>query len=222
MIWWIIGAMALAMPLQVSAQRPSKDVLAGLGLTMVEPMSPEQTAETKSEVDAALAEAGVSSWFENMTDRNAGQAKHLPSGLVCLLGRKGQRVISASANGAACMTRNGDTSHFTTVVRAPAGTTLDTAAATALAEAQKESSYAPFRGITVTGRPKPGSGLPEHRTIRFSSRVDGRKRASIEQVGVVRGWILTERNVGPITKAQPPSMAGILAEATFGSNMTPR
>jgi hypothetical protein len=106
------------------------------------------------------------------------------------------------------------------VEKAPEGATLETVAAKALADARREPGYAAATGVSITGHPRPGSGLPDHQTLRFLSRIDGHERVSRLQIGIVRGWVLTERQETPKTNAQPSGMGDVLAEATFGTGMT--
>jgi hypothetical protein len=74
--------------------------------------------------------------------------------------------------------------------------------------------------LSVTGTPKAGSGLAEHRTLRYFSRTGSRERAVRVQVGIVRGWVLTDRRETN-KDAVPNSMADLISEATFGINMKP-
>ncbi|MBB5716780.1 hypothetical protein FHS94_003652 [Sphingomonas aerophila] len=217
---WAIIAGVVMIPGVAGAQQSSKDVLASFGMKIVEPMTAKELAATRVRVDAELARSGTAALFENVSDANGGRARHRASGLVCPLGKKGQRVLAASMDQASCETRDGSTVYKTKVERAPEGATLDTVAAKALTDAQKEPGYAASGGVSVTGHPRPGSGLPDHQTLRFLSRIDGHERASRLQIGVVRGWVLTERRETPNTNAQPSSMSEILSEATFGTSMT--
>ena len=145
---------------------------------MVEPMTAKELAVTKMRVDAELAKSGTAALFDNVSDANSGKARHLASGLVCPLGKKGQRVLAASVDQASCETKDGSTVYETKVERAPEGATLETVAAKALADAQKEPGYAASGGVSVNGHPRPGSGLPDHQTLRFLSRIDGHVRVS--------------------------------------------
>ena len=217
---WLIIAGGLMIPGAAGAQQSPKDVLASFGIKMVEPMTAKELAATEVRVDAELARSGTAALFDNVSDANGGKARHRASGLVCPLGKKGQRVVAASMDQASCETKDGSTAYETEVEKAPEGTTLETAAAKALADAQKEPGYAASGGISVIGHPRPGSGLPDHQTLRFLSRIDGHERFSRLQVGVVRGWVLTERRESPNTNAQPSGMNDVLGEATFGTNMT--
>jgi len=213
-------ACALMAPSAAFAQQSPKDVLASFGIKVVEPLTAKELAATKARVDAELAKSGATTLFDNVTDANGGKARHRASGLVCPLGKKGQRVLVASENQAVCETKDGSTRYETKLEPAPQGATLETIAAKALSDAQREPGYAPAGGMSVTAHPRPGSGLPDHQTLRFLSRIEGHERLSRLQVGIVRGWILTQRREGPVTGPQPSSMSDILGEATFGTNMT--
>jgi hypothetical protein len=215
---WIIGMAISLIACPAAAQQTQRDALAGLGLKLVQPMSPAEIAAMRAKVDAALAGAGATAWFENVTDASAGQARHRPSGLICMLGKPGQRLVSASEHDAACETKEEGTVYRISVRRAPADATLEIVAAEAAAVAQQEERYAPYRGPSVTARPKPGSGMPEHRTLRFTSRIDGRERMVRLQVALIRGWILTSRREGP-KDTSALGIAEMLQEATFGSEM---
>lgn len=217
---WVIAAGVLMISGAAGAQQSPKDALASFGIKMVEPMTAKELAVTKMRVDAELAKSGTAALFDNVSDANSGKARHLASGLVCPLGKKGQRVLAASVDQASCETKDGSTVYETKVERAPEGATLETVAAKALADAQKEPGYAASGGVSVNGHPRPGSGLPDHQTLRFLSRIDGHVRVSRLQIGVVRGWVLTERRETPNTNAQPSGMGDILSEATFGTSMT--
>lgn len=217
---WVIVAGVLMIPGAAGAQQSPKDVLASFGIKMVEPMTAKELAATKVRVDAELAKSGTAALFDNVSDANGGKARHRASGLVCPLGKKGQRVVAASMHQASCETKDGSTVYETEVEKAPEGATLETVAAKALADAQKEPGYAASGGVSVTGHPRPGSGLPDHQTLRFQSRINGHERVSRLQIGVVRGWILTERRETPNTNAQPSGIGDVLGEATFGTNMT--
>jgi hypothetical protein len=211
-IWMVPGA--------VSAQQSAKDVLASFGIKMVEPMTAKELAATKARVDAELVKSGAAAFFDNVSDANGGKARHRPSGLVCPLGKKGQRVLAAAMNQASCETKDGSKVYKTRVEKASEDATLELVAAKALADAQREPGYSASEGVSVTGQPRPGSGLPDHQTLRFLSRIDGRERISRLQVGVVHGWVLTERREAPNTNAQPSGMDDVLGEATFGTNIT--
>lgn len=217
---WMVVAGFLMIPGASFAQQSSKDTLAGLGIKMIEPMTAKELAATKKRVDAELAHSGTAAWFDNISDVNGGKVRHRASGLVCPLGKKGQRVVAASVDQASCETIDGSTVYETEVRKAPEGATLETVAAKALADAQSEPGYAAFSGMSVSGHPRPGSGLPDHRTLRFTSRIDGHERVSRLQTGIVRGWILTQRRETPKTDAQSMGMSEVLSEATFGVNMT--
>lgn len=217
---WVIAAGVLMIPGAAGAQQSPKDALASFGIKMVKPMTAKELAATKMRVDAELAKSGTAALFDNVSDANGGKARHLASGLVCPLGKKGQRVLAASIDQASCETKDGSTVYETKVEKAPEGATLETVAAKALADAQKEPGYAASGGVSVNGHPRPGSGLPDHQTLRFLSRIDGHERVSRLQIGVVRGWVLTERRETPNTNAQPSGMGDILSEATFGTSMT--
>jgi hypothetical protein len=201
------------------AQQSPKDVLASLGIKVVEPMTAKELAATKVRVDAELAKSGTAALFDNVSDANGGKARHRASGLVCPLVKKGQRVLAASTDQASCETKDGSTVYRTGVQKAAEGATLETVAAEALADAQKEPGYAASGGVSVAAHPRPGSDLPDHQTLRFRSRIDGHDRASRLQIGVVRGWILTERRETPNSNAQPSVMGDVLSEATFGTNL---
>lgn len=217
---WIIAAGVALIPLAASAQQSPKDVLANFGIKIVEPMTAKQVTATKARVDAELAKSRTAGLFDNVSDANGGKARHRASGLVCPLGKKGQRVLAASTDKVLCETKDGSTVYETKVEKAPEGTTLETVVANALADSQKEPGYVASGGVMVTGHPRPGSGMPEHRTMRFLSRIDGRERVSRLQIGIVRGWILIERRVTPNTNVSPSIMGDVLSEATFGTGMT--
>ena len=217
---WVIVAGVLLIPAAAGAQQSPKDVLASFGIKIVEPMTAKELAATKARVDAELAKSGTAALFDNISDTNGGKARHRASGLVCPLGKKGQRVLAASMDQASCETKDGSTVYKTEVEKAPEAATLETVAAKALADAQKEPGYTASGGVLITGHPRPGSGLPDHQTFRFLSRIDGHERVSRLQIGIVRSWILTERRETPTTNAQPSGMGDILGEATFGTNMT--
>lgn len=211
---WVIVAGVLLIPVAAGAQQSPKDVLASFGIKMVEPMTARELAATKAGVDAELAKSGTAALFDNISDANGGKARHRASGLVYPLGKKGQRVLAASMDQASCETKDGSTVDETEVKKAPVAATLETVAAKALADAQKEPGYAASGGVSVTGHPKPGSGLLDHQTFRFQSRIDGHERIIRLQIGIVRGWVLTERRENPPTNAQPSDMRDILSEAT--------
>jgi hypothetical protein len=204
-----------------AAQQVPNSGIPGLSFTVVEPMTPRQVAETKARVAGELAKSGAGPWFEDATDQTSSRARHKPSGLLCPLGKKGQRIVSASADFATCETRNGDSRYVTTVTRAPAGTTLASLAAEARGAAQREPGFSPYQGPAIVGHPGSEAGLPDHETIRFLSRLEGRERLVRVQIGIVRGWILTERRVSGKDSQNPIGMMEILAEATFGHKMKP-
>jgi hypothetical protein len=202
------------------AQQSSKDALARLGIKIVEPMSAKEMAATKSRVASELARSGTAALFDDISDATGGRVRHRASGLVCPLGKKGQRVLAASSDAVACETSNGSAVYKTNVARAPAGATLESVAAAALAEAQRERGYTPYGGLSVIARHKEGSGRPDHRTFRYLSRVGGPQRVSQVQIGLVRDWILVERRETSKTTAQQPfTMSDLLSEATFGLSM---
>jgi hypothetical protein len=132
--------MALIAPPAGDAQ---KHALARMGITIVEPMSAEQVAATKARVQAEIERSGAGAWFEDRTDANGGKARHRPSGLICPLGGKGQRIVAASADAATCETTNGNDVYRIDVVRAPAGATLESVVAAEQAAVQREPGYAP-------------------------------------------------------------------------------
>ena len=200
------------------AQQSSKDALARFGIKIVEPMSAKEVARTRSRVAKELARAGATSFFEDISNQNGGQVRHTPSGLICPLGKKGQSVLDASEQSATCETEANGTVYRKNVVQAPTGTVLEAVALTALANAEREPGYRPFSGLSVTGRPRAGSGLAEHRTLRYFSRAGSRERAVRVQVGIVRGWVLTDRRETN-KDAGPNSMADLIDEAMFGASM---
>jgi hypothetical protein len=214
----VAAAMLSFVPSASFAQQSSQDVLARLGIKVVQPMSAKEVTRTRSRVAAELARAGATSLFEDLTDEYGGKARHRASGLICPLGKKGQRVLQASPDSAACETSNNGAIYRTSVVRAPAGAALQSVAASTLAAAAREPGYKPATGLSVTADADPESGRPEHRTLRYFSRVGGRERAVRVQVGLVRGWVLTNRRE---TKHDTPSnsISYVLEEATFGTSM---
>ena len=218
MRFFVAAAMLSFVPSASFAQQSSQDVLARLGIKVVQPMSAKEMTRTRSRVAAELARAGATSLFEDITDEHGGKARHRPSGLICPLGKKGQRVLQASPDSASCETSNNGAVYRTNVVRAPAGAALQSVAASTLAAAASEPGYKPATGLSMTADADPESGRPEHRTYRFFSRVGGRERAVRMQVGLVRGWVLTNRRE---TKhdAPPNSISDVLEEATFGRSM---
>jgi hypothetical protein len=220
---WIrnLAAAALALSGPAVAAQADKDALAKMGITIVEPMSAEQVAATRERVRAEIERSSAGAWFEDATDTSGGKARHRPSGLHCALGGKGQRIVAASAEAATCETANGNALYRIDVVRAPPGATLASVVAAARASVEREPGYAPQTGPTIVAHPKPGSGLPDHETLRFSSKVVGDERMSRVQVGLVRGWILTNRRITPKAKAAPFSMGEMMSEATFGIEMKP-
>lgn len=205
-------------PSATFAQQSPQDALARLGITVVQPMSAKEVARMSCRVAAELARAGATSFFENVTDEHGGKARHRPSGLICPLGKKGQRVLQASPDSAACETTNKGAVYRTTVVRAPAGAALESVAASALAAARTEPGYTPATGLSVSADADPESGRPEHRTFRYFSRAGGRERAVRMQVGLVRGWVLTKRR-DTKRDAPPNPFSDVLEEATFGTSM---
>ena len=212
------AAMLSFAPSATFAQQSPQDTLARLGIKVAQPMSAKEVTRTKSRVAAELARAGATSLFEDITDEYSGKARHRPSGLICPLGKNGQRVLQASPETATCETSNNGAVYRTTVVRAPAGAALEPVAAAALAAASREPGYRPATGLSLTADADPASGRPEHRTFRYFSGVGGRERAVRVQVGLVRDWVLTKRRE---TKhdAPPNSMSDVLEEATFGTSM---
>lgn len=214
----IAGALLAFCATDAFAQQSSKDALALLGIKIVEPMSAKEVARMKSRVLGELTRAGATSLFVDISNENGGQARHRPSGLVCPLGKKGQIVLEASAHSASCETSSNGAVYRANVELAPPGTSLDTVAAIAQANARREPGYRPFPGLSVTGRPKAGSGKAEHRTFRYFSRPSGRERAVRVQVGIVRGWVLTDRHETS-KDAQSNTVAELLSEASFGVNM---
>ncbi len=217
---FLIAAILIVSPAPAVAQTSSRDALAQLGIEIVEPMSAKEVAKTRSRVTAELTRAGATSFFDDISNANGGQARHRASGLVCPMGRKGQFVVEASAHSATCQTSNDGAVYRKNVVRAAAGASLEAAASTVRASAQAEPGFRPFTGMSVTAKPRPGSGAVEHRTLRYFSRASGRERSIRVQVGIVRGWILTDRRETS-KDAQPNSMADVLSEVTFGSSMKP-
>ncbi len=214
----IAVAILIICPSAAFAQQSSQDALARLGIKVVEPMSAKELARTRSRVVAELTRTGATSLFEDISNENVGQARHRPSGLVCPLGKRGQFVLEVSAHSASCETANDGAVYRKNVMRAPTGASLEAVALTAQANAQREPGYRPFSGLSVTGKPRAGSGRAEHHTLRYFSRASGRERAVRVQVGIVRGWVLTDRRETS-KDAQPNNMAEILSEATFGVSM---
>lgn len=216
-----LPVIAIALSTPVLAAPPEADVLKSLGLTIVQPMSTEQLARTRQAVAAEIARAGAGALFVDESDANSGRARHVPSGLVCPLGKKGQRILAATADAASCETSAAGNVFRTSVQRTPAGATLDWAGRYAQATVTREPGYKASSGLVVLGTPKPGSDAAEHRTFVFSSKASGRDRNVRLQTGLVRGWLLTERQESP-RSAQPNMMADLLSEATFGSSMKAR
>ena len=202
------------------AQQSAQDVLAGLGIKVVQPMSSAELVRTRSRVAAELSRAGAASLFQDISNEHGGRARHRPSGLICPLGKKSQRVLAATPHSASCETITDGAVHRVSVERASPGASLEAIAASAVATARREPGFEPFSGLSITGRPGPGTGAVEHRTIRYASRASGRKRAVRVQVGLVGGWVLTERRETK-DRAHPGDMAEILSEATFGLSMKP-
>ncbi|NJC06729.1 hypothetical protein GGQ97_002522 [Sphingomonas kaistensis] len=217
----LLAATALAVAIPASAQQRQDDLLKSMGITIVEPMSAEQLARTRQAVAAEIARAGASGLFEDASDVNGGKARHLPSGLSCPLGKKGQRILYATATAAACETSGNGSLFRASVERAPADATLDWAEQYAQAAAVKEPGYKPWTGMLLTARPKRGSDAIEHRTLQFSSKASGRARNVRVQTGLVRGWLLTERS-DSAANAQPNLMADMLSATTFGLAMRTR
>lgn len=215
----LIAAGSVLLAGSAAAQQSPRDALARLGIKMVEPMSAKELAATKARVDAQLSKSGAAASFDNISDANGGKVRHRPSGLVCSLGENGQSVEAGPADGATCRGKDGNALYEMKVVRAPAGATLTSVAHAALADARTEPGFKPSGGLSVSGHPQEGSGRPDHETFRFTSRVDGRERASRLQVGIVRGWVLTDRSMTPKSAAQPSMMSTLLEESSFGSNM---
>lgn len=214
----LVLALLLVAPSPALAGQQSQDPLALLGIKVAKPMSTREMARTKARVADELARAGAAALFDDISDEYSGKARHRPSGLICPLGKKGQRVLAATDHWAACETSNDGAVYRTTVQRAPGDATLQSIVLSAQESARREPGYRPSSGLSVTGQPKPGSGLPEHHTLRYVSRTGGSERAVRAQVGLVRGWILTERRETR-NEAQPNSFADILSEATFGLSM---
>lgn len=214
----IAAAILLVCPSAVLAQQAQRDTLSRLGITIVEPMPAKELARTKSRVAAELARAGAATVIQDISNEHGGRAVHRPSGLICPLGKKGQRILVATPHSASCETIHDGAVYRKTVERAPTGASLEWAAASAQSAAEREPGYRPSTGLVVSGRPKAGSGAPGHRTLRYVSRASGRERAVRVQVGLVRGWVLTER-AETRKDAQPNGMADILSEATFGVSM---
>lgn len=216
----LIFAAGLTLACSASAQTSSNKALALLGIEVVEPMSAGELVRVKSRVASELNRSGSTAFFEDISDATGGKARHRPSGLVCPLGLKGQRILLASTGSASCETTKDSTVFRTRVELAPEGATVQWAAGAAQASAQREPGFKPYQGLSVEGRPKAGSNRPEHRTLHYSSRASGRERSVRVQVGLVRGWVLTERRESR-EKAQPSSMAELISEATFGLQMGP-
>lgn len=219
---WVIAAGILLVPGAVSAQQSDEDVLASMGIKIVQPMTARELAETKRRVAAELARSGHAALFDDISDSGGGKVRHRPSGLVCSLGERGQRIIAASPDQAACESLADSTTYRTRVERAPEGATLESVAMRTLAAIEQEREYSPQEGLAVTGTPRPGSGRPNHRTFRFTSQSAGRQQASRIQVGIVRGWVLIERRDGPNRRSQESLMGDLMSEATFGSSMDQR
>ena len=216
----ILASILLLCPSAALSRQSQADALASLGIKVVEPMSADELARTKARVAAELARAGATPAFQDISSDHGGRAVHLPSGLICPLGKKGQRLLLATPHSASCETINDGTVYRQTVERALPGASLDWAAAFARSNAEREPGYKPSTGLSITARPRPGSGAAEHRTLRYDSRASGRERSVRLQVGFVRGWVLTERTETR-KGAQPNSLADILSEATFGLSMKP-
>jgi hypothetical protein len=87
----IAAALLLIASAPAAAQR-SENPLAALGLKVVEPMSAAELAKTKSRIAADLARSGNAAFFDDISDQNGGRVRHRASGLVCLLGKKGQLI----------------------------------------------------------------------------------------------------------------------------------
>lgn len=201
-----------------TARPPEADALKSLGITIVQPMSAEQLAATKLAVAAEIARADARSVFVDASDANGGRARHVSSGLVCPLGKRGQRILTATADAASCESSEGDKLFRSSVERAPPGATLEWAAHYAQAVVSKEPGYKASGGLIITGKPREGSDAVEHRTLQFLSKASGRVRNIRQQIGLVRGWLLTERQESS-KNAQPNMMADMLSEATFGLAM---
>lgn len=215
-MWWVaLGAVSA-----VTVQQPS-DALSKLGFKIAQPMSDKDRAALRARIDASLAKSGDVAFFDDVTDAYSGKVRHRGSGLVCPLGKKGQRIVSASVEAAECETRQSNAIYRTSVTRALAGSTLTSIEAAAQTAAEHEPHYAAMGGAHVEARPDLGSGRPEHRTLRFVSKVDGHDRASRVQVGLVRGWVLTERHEYAGTAVPPMGMADLLEETMFGSSIKP-
>ena len=101
---WVIAASVLLVSPAASARQSSKDILASFGIKIVEPMTAKELTAAKARVDAELEKSGTAALFENVSDANGGKARHRASGLVCPLGKKGQRVLAASMAEASCET----------------------------------------------------------------------------------------------------------------------
>lgn len=203
------------------AQQSPEEGLAAMGITIAKPMPAEEAARVKARIAAELAKPGMREAFADASDAYNGKLRHKASGLVCLFGSEGQSV-SPEGEGALCRTTGEHGWSETRVVRAERGAKLDALAAAAAAQAQGEPGFRPMRGPQTVAMPKKGSGLPEHRTLRWISKADGSEHAIRLQLGVIRGWVLTERSVGPVPAAAKFDMGELLAETMFGHNMKKR
>jgi hypothetical protein len=198
---------------------PGGDPLAAFGFHIVKPMTPEETAALRSVVDSVLAKAGPPGTFENVTDANGGAGRHIASGLTCALGKPGQSMLLEAPNAVSCHFTGSDGVTDIRIVPAPPRATLDSVAADALRKARKEPRFAPYTGLSVSSHPTPGSGLPDHRTIRFTSLVDGVDRFSRLQIGIINGWLFTDRATGRNPPEKQTGMSEMNSEMMFGWNM---
>ncbi len=209
---------ATSIPAQARAAGDD-DPLAAFGLHVVKPMTSDQISATRARVDAELLRDRAFEIFKDTTNPNGGLVADKVSGLTCPLGLAGQSVRVIDDNSVICRSHEGDSSFETSVTRAPDSSTLQMIFEGAVQRARQEPNYAPFQGISMEGHPKSGSDLPDHRTIRYTSRVDDRIQFTRLQVGLVRGWLLAESKVGPLPKGSQPDMGEFLSEANFGSNL---
>lgn len=220
LISFAISAMLISSSAAAQPGTPPADPLAAFGIKMLQPKTTAQVAEIRARIVEELARTGATTAFEDVTDASGGRVRHRASGLVCPLGAKGDSVQAPSADEAVCRSRDEGAAYEMRVARVRDGATLAFVYDAALTAARRETGFAPYRGISIEGRSKPGSGKPDHRTIRYFSRVDGRPQLTRLQVGLVDGWLLTDRKTGaPPRDTSTSDMSELLSEAMFGANM---
>ncbi len=185
------------------------------------PVSPADIAKAKARADAVIAKGHAEGYFLNITDDASPKVRHKASGMECVFGvsdpaflyiyptpgvAAGEDVSCTSVSTLASGQKILWTLYATRPAKVDELEPLLAQMVSALKADMPDAAPTEQHFTSLNLAAKKGADVPNHRAARFQATTEGHPIYARAAVGVVNGWVVSQRTTAPMDIARSADM----------------